>query len=274
MDLTYAWSFDGYTPQHRGIFRVYLKATLTMLIYLPIFSLCEPEIWPKIGKSLVHSTKFRSDVWVLFKMEFQSDYQSKGTHRNTYTPKMKTLFNWTLLRQSAKFAMSACTFSGCSILPTLTKHRSKRPSLSRPKSSIDIVHQEVNQSSLLFKLITERFRFSWVSAMHLAASLTKKIETSAFIAIRVAAKDLFWKKKNKHKLRMLLNNNANNSDQCPGPMKSGVTVVYYGGAALNSPPYLQSSILYFNYSLCLLGVGGKDIFFFPSFLTFRDEGQL
>lgn len=44
--------------------------------------------------------------------------------------------------------------------------------------------------------------------MHLAASLTKKTETSAFIARRVAAKYLFGKK-NKHKLSILLNNDAN-----------------------------------------------------------------
>lgn len=102
MDLTCVWSSGGYTPHHTGVFRVYLKVTLTMPIDLPTFSLCGPAIWPKIWKSLVHSIKFRSEVWVLFKIEFQSDYQSKGTHRNTCTPKMKTWFNRTLLRQSAK----------------------------------------------------------------------------------------------------------------------------------------------------------------------------
>lgn len=151
--ITWIWHMYGLlmvtTPHHKGIFRVYMKVTLTMLTDLPTFSSCEPAIWPKIWKSLVHSTKFWSDVWVLFKTEFQGDCQSKGTHRrNMCTPKMKTWFNWTLLRQSAKFARSDCTFCGCIILSTLTNHRSTRPSLSRLESSMDIVHQEVSQSSL------------------------------------------------------------------------------------------------------------------------------
>lgn len=44
MDLTHVWFFGGYTPHHTGIFRFYLKVTLTMLIDLPTFSLCGPEI--------------------------------------------------------------------------------------------------------------------------------------------------------------------------------------------------------------------------------------
>ena len=80
MDLTYVWSSGGYTPHHTGIFRAYLKVMLTMLIDLPTFSLFGPEVWKETWQSLVLSTKFRSEVWALFKIEFQSEYQSKGKH--------------------------------------------------------------------------------------------------------------------------------------------------------------------------------------------------
>lgn len=84
MDLTYVWFSGGYTPQHTGIFRAYLKVMLTMLMYLPTFSLFGPAVWPETWQSLVLSTKFQSEVWVLFKTEFQSEYQSKGKHIQEY----------------------------------------------------------------------------------------------------------------------------------------------------------------------------------------------
>lgn len=80
MVLTYVWSSRGYTPHHRGIFRASLKVMLTMLIDLPSFSLFGPAVWPEIWQSLVLSTKFQFKVWVLLKIGFQSEYQSKGKH--------------------------------------------------------------------------------------------------------------------------------------------------------------------------------------------------
>lgn len=82
-DLTYVWSSSGYTPHHTGIFRPYLKLRLTMLMDLPTFSLLGPAVWPETWQSLVLSTKFRSEVWVLFKTEFQSEYQSLQAHTGT-----------------------------------------------------------------------------------------------------------------------------------------------------------------------------------------------
>lgn len=80
MDLTHVWSSGGYIPHHTGIFRAYLKFMLTMMTDLPTWSLFGPAVWPEIWQSLVLSTKFQSEVWVLFKIEFQSEYLSKGKH--------------------------------------------------------------------------------------------------------------------------------------------------------------------------------------------------
>jgi len=147
MDLTYVWSSSGYTPHHTGIFRAYLKVMLAMPIDLPTFSLFGPALWPETRQSLALSTRFRSEVWILFKTDFQSEYQSKGKHtqEHMHTKNEKVSLNpaTTICQVSHR---SVCTFFGCIILSTLTNHRSESPSASRPESGIDIVHREFSKS--------------------------------------------------------------------------------------------------------------------------------
>lgn len=112
--------------------------------------------------------------------------------------------------------------------------------------------------------------------MHLAASLIKKTETSAFIARRVAAKDLFGKKrKSSTNSACYLTTTPMNSDQFPGHVKSGVALSLPGRGyfkfSFSSLPSKFHSVLYL-FPLSFGGVGkGHFFFLFFEFPRLRED---